>query len=192
MEISTKSLILKSFGGVMFYLIWVDICPYIISGLVLFLIPRIPKRFFFNGFYIFLCWSPHITFSVSGKFFSPHKIFSAPDLILSQMLTSSSINTQYTSYRSALVKYFFLLSFFSFILLLYLSRINGLSNFTISGFGTARPLCCCFADLYSLVTLQSFDFFSHVISILTSFFSLTNLLPPLHISLCWGIGRTTL
>ena len=64
---------------------------------------------------------------------------STRDVILAQLLTYSSLKTQGPSSISALENYFFLLSSFSFILLLYLSGLSDLAGFTLSGFGTARP-----------------------------------------------------
>ena len=107
--------------------------------------------------------------------------FSTPALMLAQMLTSSSLKPQYWSYSSSLVKYYFLLSFFSSVLFLYLSGTNGMAGYTLSGFGTAKLCCCRFSTLSSLIPLQWLDFCACFISIVTSFFSIMTSYP----STCW-------
>ena len=113
---------------------------------------------------------------------------STPAVILAQIITSSSPNPWSPSYRSALLKYFSLLNFFSCVWFLYLSGMKFLAGFTLSGFGMARPCCCNFILPHPYPTILL------VISchIDCDFFIQCNgLIPPLLVAFCWYIGRTT-
>ena len=78
--------------------------------------------------------------------------------------------------------------------MLYFSRTNVFSWFTLSRFGMARPHCFHFATLSYLIPLQQFDCHARVtfFCINSAFFLQSNdLIPPLNVAFCWYIGRTT-
>ena len=115
--------------------------------------------------------------------------FSTEDIILAQMITTSSRNPRALSSRSALVKYFILLSFFSFIRLLYLSVMHGLAGFKLSEFVILRPRCCRFMTVSYLIPLQLFDCSARVTFAVLVFTSFFDIMPsfPLYMLLIVGI-----
>ena len=114
--------------------------------------------------------------------------FSTAAVILAQLLTSYAINTQDLSYRVALVNSFILLIFFSSIWLIYLSGMNSLSGFKLSEFVTARPRCCHFITLSSLIPLQYFYCSSCVTFSILVFPSFLNLMTYLYLYMLRPVG----
>ena len=99
-------------------------------------------------------YAHHITFSASEKFFVPQNDLLHPMCNIgtdSNLLFNKSTRSKL---QECLGKVFFLLSFFISIQLLYLSGMNGLAGFTLSGFGTSMPRSCHFTTLSSLIHLQ--------------------------------------
>ena len=95
-----------------------------------------------------------ITFSVSGHCFVPHN-----ELLLCSFNIGTATHLHFTKppisdFQEYLGKLIFPLEFIQFHLILYLSGINGLDGFTLSGFGTVRPHCFRFATLCSLIPIQ--------------------------------------
>ena len=124
--------------------------------------------------------------------FFPHNIFSTTTLILAQMITSSSLNPQYMSSRSALLKYLYILSFFQFrpIVIILWNEWFVWNHIIWVCNGNTELFCFC----YSVLTQPSLIIwliclFHLLCPNISSFVYYNDLIPPIHAVLCWGIGR---
>ena len=122
----------------------------------------------------------HTTFFVSGKFFVTHNEILQPIRNINTYAHLLSTKALRYELQEFIGKVIFLLILFSSIQLLYVTGMNGLDGFTLSGFETTRPCCCRFATLFSLITLHKlgcYERFTFSVSILPSFFTLMKYSP---------------